>query len=129
MANIEVTRSVTWGKASAIVRARRWEEDIAATIREWAIKFPDQLVAQDRIIKYMRREGLYRKGWGGEAKKMEAACRYAEIPGTLYKMMIRRFGKNWMDKQDMLEAFFRHFKVGVVNLKDRPRFGRERLIG
>lgn len=128
MADIQPARSVTWGKASAIVRARKWEEDIAATIREWAVKYPDQLVAQARITKFSRQEGLYRKGWGGDGK-MESAYRYADIPRTLFRMMILRFGRHWYDKQDMLEAFFRHFKVGVINLRDRPKFGREGLIG
>lgn len=126
---IERARSVTWGKASAIVRARKWEDDIAALIRDWAVKHPDELVAQSRITNYARREGLYRRSWGGEPGKMEAAARYADIPGSLFKLMMRKFGRNWYDKQDMLEAFFRHFKVGIVNLRDRPKHGRERLIG
>jgi hypothetical protein len=124
VAGIVQAKSVTWGEARAYVNSHKWEADIVAMIRAWALAHPDELVALDRQMKAARREGAYRKAFGTTAKDM---AHFGEIPILLYKAMCRAFpkdreGRNWLQQQEIAEAFFRHFRVGVLNLRSMPDF-------
>lgn len=124
MPEIEPATTCTWGVARAIVQAKKYEDAIAGCIREWAIAHPDQLVALDRIIRYQRTENGYRRAWGGEAGKLESGARFAEVPRTLWTLMQRKIRRDFWDHQDLIDAFFRHFKVGMIRPNDRPKLGR-----
>jgi len=124
VAGIVQAKSVTWGEARAHVNSHKWEADIVAMIRAWALAHPDELVALDRQTKMLRREGAYRMAFGAKAKNM---AHFAEIPVLLDKAMKRAFprdreGRDWLQQQEVAEAFFRHFRVGVLNLKSMPDF-------
>lgn len=124
MAEIAQAKSVTWGEARANINSHKWEADIVAMIRAWAMAHPDELVALDRQMKMARRENAYRRAFGGPAKDM---AHFAEVPVLLDKAMKRAFpvdkkGRDWLQQQDIASAFFRHFRVGVLNLRSMPDF-------
>jgi len=121
---VQPAKSISWGVANSIVRARRTEETIAAVIREWSLKRPDIVVAHHRIMEYHRRERSYRKAWGGEPGKMKSGARMAEVPRTLWNLMRVKVHKDFWDHDDLVQAFFRHYRLGLVAPKtDRIKMG------
>lgn len=125
MAEIVAAKAVpTWGQSQAYVNSHKWECDIVAMIKAWAVAHPDELDALDRKTKMMRRENAYRQAFGSRAANM---AHFAEVPVLLDKAMRRAFpkdakGRDWLQQQDIAAAFFRHFRVGVLNLRSMPDF-------
>ena len=115
MADVRTARSVTWEQAHFIANQHKTEENVAAVIRAWAIAYPHELVALERMTKALRREGGY-------SEPYENMAHFAEVPATLYREMVRRWGKDWLKQQDIASIFFRHFRVGCLNLRSMPRF-------
>jgi len=119
VAEIVKAKSITWGEAHAHIKSNKWEMNVAALIREWALAHPDELVALDRQTKMLRRERAYGQMFGAKAKH---GAHFAEVPVTLYRMMQQRVHKDWMNRQEIAQVFFRHFRVGLLNLKSMPDF-------
>jgi hypothetical protein len=119
VAEIVQAKSVTWGDARALVKSHKWEENVAALIREWSLAHPDEVVAIDRKTKMLRRERAYGQMFGAKAKH---GAHFAEVPVSLYKLMQARVHRDWMNRQEIAEVFFRHFRVGLLNLKSMPDF-------
>lgn len=122
--SIERARSVSWGVANSIVKARKSEETIAAVIREWALQNPDVVVAHHRIMEYHRRERSYRKAWGSDPGRMKHGARMGEVPRTLWNLMKQKVHPSFWDHDDLVNTFFRHYRLGLVAPKtDRIRMG------
>lgn len=119
MVEIAKAKSITWGEARAHIKSNKWEMNVAGLIREWALAHPDEVVAIDRKTKMLRRERAYGQAFGGKAKNM---AHFAEVPVSLYKLMQARVHKEWMNRQEIAEVFFRHFRVGLLNLNSMPDF-------
>jgi hypothetical protein len=121
---VHPAKSISWGVANSIVRARRTEETIVAVIREWSLLHPEIVVAHHRIMEYHRRERSYRKAWGSDPGKMKHGARMGEVPRTLWNLMKAKIRSDFWDHDDLVQAFFRHYRLGLMAPKtDRIKMG------
>lgn len=101
---------------SLTIQQAKFEGAVAQCIRDWAIAFPHEVVALDRMTHEMRRDDSY------HGNKKSNMAHFAEVPVKLHRMMQRRFDIDWINRQDIARIFFRHFRVGLLNLKSMPDF-------
>ena len=105
---------IVTSKAFSIKEAK-FEGAVVQLIHDWATAHPDELAALDRQVKAQRRERAYMG---------DNLAHFAEVPTTLYHLMCAKVNRNWMQRQDIATVFFRHFRVGLLNLNSMPRFDR-----
>lgn len=94
--------------------AARLEGEIVATVRQWALDFPHELVALDGRVKALRRE--YAEGRNGMSQG-KTMMHTAEIPQSLASMMNKKFGRFWSNPEvepELWKLFKRNFTVGMI---------------
>ena len=91
------------------------EGAVVQTIRDWAIAHPDELVALQQKVRWLRATACDERGFTNDRLMLHKA----EIPVTLYNRMTAKFGKLWEYDPWLKNLFFDHFKVGLVNRTSR----------
>lgn len=103
-------RGVSIAAASREGRRRCSEAEMTAVITDWATKYPHLVVALKRQTQFLRETSW--DGKGGGRNKMTAL--QGQIPVTLNTMMVRKYGRMWLQDWKLKRMFWSLFKIGVV---------------
>jgi len=103
--NMSVTAAAREG------RRRTLEVQVTDTIKRWAVAYPHEVVNLKRQTQFLRETS-----WNGRntMSKGGTIALQGQIPVTLNKMMVREYGKCWLDDWKLKRTFWSLFKIGVV---------------
>lgn len=97
--------------ASREGRRRSLEVQLTDTIKRWAVANPHQVVGLKQQTQFLRETSWH--GRNAMSRGGHIALQ-GQIPVTLNKMMVREYGRLWLQDWKLKRMFWSLFKIGVV---------------